>query len=36
MATMVSPQADKTSATANDNNGARGMTAVHQLGVALK
>jgi hypothetical protein len=34
MATMASPQASETSA--NDNSGARGMTAVHQLGVALK
>jgi len=34
MATMVSPQAGETSA--NDNNGARGMTAVYQLGAALK
>jgi hypothetical protein len=31
---MTSPQADETSA--NDNSGARGMTAVHQLGAALK
>jgi hypothetical protein len=34
MATMASPQAGETSA--NDNSGTRGMTAVHQLGAALK
>jgi hypothetical protein len=34
MATMESPQADETSA--NDNSGARGTAAVHQLGAALK
>ena len=34
MATMTSPQAGETSA--NDNSGARGMTAVYQLGAALK
>jgi hypothetical protein len=35
MATLMSPQAGKT-ASANDNSGARGMMAVHQLGAALK
>jgi len=34
MATMALPQAGETSA--NDNSGARGMTAVYQLGAALK
>ena len=34
MATMASPQAGETSA--HDNSGARGMTAVYQLGAALK
>jgi len=34
MATMASPQACETSA--NDNSAARGMTAVYQLGAALK
>ena len=34
MAMMASPQAGETSA--NDNSGARGMMAVHQLGAALK
>ena len=34
MAMMALPQAGKTSA--NDNNGARGLTAVYQLGAALK
>jgi hypothetical protein len=34
MVTMTLPQAGETSA--NDNSGARGMTAVHQLGAALK
>ena len=34
MATMASPQVCETSA--NDNSAARGMTAVYQLGAALK
>jgi hypothetical protein len=34
MAMMAFPQAGETSA--NDNSGARGMTAVYQLGTALK
>ena len=35
MATMESPQPQAGETSANDNSGARGMTAVYQLGAAL-